>query len=230
MELSWLRSFVGAEWTEVMKTSSTFPLGIYSIVDKRSHKILTAGHITTCKEIESSYFFISFDNIHYFNFHGTEKYHCASGISDFDIQLKDIPVDYNIVPWMQRWTIEWTPGDKLPSDDLLIDPSAIDVYLEKELDPEVVKLVEALNKIPGIETVTSCSGHNKVPLEIDFYCHDFNSIKFLVELLPQYIVLHKGSNKIRNGAIAFRARVSAIGDEGYKQANSFAKIILEALP
>lgn len=212
-----------------MKTSSTLPLGIYSIVDKRSHKIITAGHITTCKEIGSSYFFISFDNIHYFNFHGTEKYHCVPGISDFDIRLKDIPIDYNIVPWMQRWTIKWIPGD-MPPDDLLIDLSTIDVYLENGLDSEVVQLVEALNKIPGIETVTSCSGHNKKPLEVDFYCYNFNCIKFLVELLPQYIILHKGSNKIRNDAIAFRAKVSAIGDEGYKQANSFAKIILEALP
>jgi len=38
-----------------------------------------------------------------------------------------------------------------------------------EIDPECRELVIALNRIEGVKTVGSCSGHNKSPLEVNLY-------------------------------------------------------------
>ena len=37
-----------------------------------------------------------------------------------------------------------------------------------EFDPEVVNLCKAMNRIKGICTHDSCSGHNKIPFRIFF--------------------------------------------------------------
>ena len=39
---------------------------------------------------------------------------------------------------------------------------------DEQLDPEVVALCEALNTLPGIETVSSCCGHGQRPYRIWF--------------------------------------------------------------
>ncbi len=43
------------------------------------------------------------------------------------------------------------------------------------LDPEVAKLVGALNGLPGIETTESCCGHGKVPFRIWFNVTDYTT-------------------------------------------------------
>ena len=109
MELSWFCSFMGTKRFEIMNTWK-FPKGIWSIIDKTTHKIITAGPIIAYKELlDGKYIFISFDNIHFFNFHGTDKYHCTN-ILDSNVKLQSIPKDYNIVPWMRRWSIKWRGG------------------------------------------------------------------------------------------------------------------------
>lgn len=205
------------------------PHKIYSIIDKASHKILTAGQILTYKKIGSTYIFISFDNIHFFNIKGTANYHCATDISENEIQLTEIPEHYIIIPYMQRWTIKYTK-DRGPSDLYLIDPKTVDVYLEKDLDPEVIPLVNALNKIPNIKTITSCSGHNETCMEIDCYCYSFDALKFLIKIMPKDIMLKKSPMPSPQGSIAIKINSTCFGEQGYKQANNFAKIIMDNLP
>ena len=130
---------------------------------------------------------------------------------------------------MQRWTIEYTK-DRGPSDLYLIDPKTIDIYLEKDLDPEVIPLVNALNEIPGIKTITSCSGHGETCMEIDCYCHSFDALKFLVKIMPKDIMLKKSIVPSPQGSIAIKINSTCFGELGYKQANNFAKIIMDNLP
>ena len=207
-----------------------FPKGIWSIIDKTTHKIITAGPIIAYKELlNGKYIFISFDNIHFFNFHGTDKHHCTN-ILDNNVKLQSIPKDYNIVPWMQRWSIKWRGGGENLKDKYLIDPSTIDVYVENGLDPEVVSLVTALNKIEGIETITSCSGHGIDCLQIDLYCDTFDAIKFLIDILPNDMVIMQPTIPSRANSITLK--LSATNHNvniGHEQADNFAKIIMEKL-
>lgn len=202
------------------------PKGIWSIIDKSSHKVITAGTIISNKPVKDL-IFISFDNIHYFNFHGTAKYQCTN-ILDNVIPLKELPENYKVIPWMQRWTIEFKYGDTL-TDDLLIDPSTVDVYLEKELDPEVIPLVTALNKISGVETVTSCSGHGMLILRIDLYCTTIEAVKTLMSLIPDYMTIDISDIAQRENTVQLKICSKGIGDSAYMQANMFADIINQYL-
>lgn len=229
MELSWFCSFMGTKRFEVMNVWK-IPHGIWSIVDKRTHKVIQAGHITTYKNViegNNSYIFVGFDNIHYYNFHGTDKYHCTNVLED-DVELKSIPDDYNVVPWLERWTTKYIIGEDQFKKQLT-DPSTIDVYLEKDLDPEVVLLVHALNSIPDVETITSCSGHNEISLEVDLYCYSFESVSFLINDMPDYINFSKAYAPNKNNAVAFKIITNGIGQEAYKQANMYAYHIIGKL-
>ena len=106
----------------------------------------------------------------------------------------------------------------------------IDVYVENGLDPEVVSLVTALNKIEGIETITSCSGHGIDCLQIDLYCDTFDAIKFLIDILPNDMVIMQPTIPSRANSITLK--LSATNHNvniGHDQADNFAKIIMEKL-
>ena len=120
-------------------------------------------------------------------------------------------------------------GENL-DDKYLINPSTIDVYVENGLDPEVVSLVTALNKIEGIETITSCSGHGIDCLQIDLYCDTFEAIKFLIDILPNNMVIMQPTIPSRANSITLKLSATNHNVEiGHNQADNFAKIIMEKL-
>ena len=51
-----------------------------------------------------------------------------------------------------------------------------------ELDEEVVSLVKSMNTIKHIKTVSSCSGHDRRNLWVDFTCDDFNTLNLFLNL------------------------------------------------
>ncbi len=58
-------------------------------------------------------------------------------------------------------------------------------HVASDMDPEVVELCYALNSIPGIQTMSSCSGHNEKPISIMFDCNDFKGLFFLVRCIDR---------------------------------------------
>lgn len=56
-------------------------------------------------------------------------------------------------------------------------------YLKQEydeyMDVECIPLCNALNSLPGIETLESCCGHTKKPFAIWFRCNSELSLRFL---------------------------------------------------
>ena len=52
-----------------------------------------------------------------------------------------------------------------------------------EIDEEVKHLVHELNEWKGIRTVGSCCGHGHGPLWIQFYCHDSDSLDYILNIL-----------------------------------------------
>lgn len=53
------------------------------------------------------------------------------------------------------------------------------------MDPEVEELCHAINSIPGLQTVDSCSGHGDDPISIFFDCNDFKGLFFLVRCIDR---------------------------------------------
>lgn len=58
-----------------------------------------------------------------------------------------------------------------------------------KLDAEVVSLIRAMNKLEGITTIESCSGHNERPFHIWFWA---DSLEDLPALLYWFDVCHSG--------------------------------------
>jgi hypothetical protein len=53
------------------------------------------------------------------------------------------------------------------------------------LDPEVVSLCGALNKIPGIETIASCCGHGYAAFRIYFVAESIENLKPILERIDE---------------------------------------------
>lgn len=58
-----------------------------------------------------------------------------------------------------------------------------DFFMWNEIEPEVREVIDLLNKIPGIETYSSCSGHGIKPPWVEFFIRDMNSFGDLLEFL-----------------------------------------------
>ena len=62
--------------------------------------------------------------------------------------------------------------------------------LPSNIDSEVRKLCEAMNALPGIETIESCCGHGARPLKVWFYA---TSLKALPRLIYYLSSCHSGA-------------------------------------
>ena len=51
---------------------------------------------------------------------------------------------------------------------------------EGKMDIECISLCDAINKLPGISTIESCSGHNKKPFNIWFDAEDLGCLPALL--------------------------------------------------
>jgi hypothetical protein len=110
------------------------------------------------------------------------------------------------------------------------------ITLPTDLDPEVIRLVEAINKFDGLETVNSCSGHNKDTLCVWLIIPD-NDNRWLYPLgratdrryNGDGFTLKVSCNDMRNprGPVAYLLESHAIGDEAYHQANALADRLID---
>ena len=50
----------------------------------------------------------------------------------------------------------------------------------KDIDDEVVELCDAMNRLPGIQTIESCCGHDKMPFTIWFIVDDLEKLPMLL--------------------------------------------------
>ena len=145
-----------------------------AVIDNTSNKVLCAGFVRGMKHsdpVHRELMLISIDGTYYFHLNGNTKYHFEWYKGDHIIFTE--PKDYKIIPWLES-----------PKND----PSTVDVYKDhsyKELDPEVIPLVCAMNKIPGIFTTGSCCGHNNGPMYISFSVSSISAINLLRSCLKK---------------------------------------------
>jgi hypothetical protein len=85
-----------------------------------------------------------------------------------------------------------------------------DFFMWNEIEPEVKKICELLNKIDCIETYSSCNGHGKIPPYVDFYVKDWNKFLDLLEFLRNN---NQSSKSIKHNDVESKHRF-IIGVEG----------------
>lgn len=166
-----------------------------AIIDKETNKIIASGKISSLKErllIEEPFLFffkkekfkkilcISFDDKYFFNVY-SEKF-----IFKTDNNVKIFDIDN-----LKNYTYE-----KYNT----VHKNFSDIYIEDnifELDKEVIRIVNLLNKIPNITTTGSCCGHGLSHLWVSMTFKDLSSLRFLLNVLhnkfrKEFII--KGNN------------------------------------
>ena len=107
-----------------------------------------------------------------------------------------------------------------------------DPRYEGLMDIECISLCEALNKIPGIETIESCCGHGNEKYQIWFKCYDLHKLSYLLYFIdPCYINFSNWRCRVKTD---FRMSyptfvLEGIGPLVYKQSEIIAKCIEDYL-
>jgi len=83
---------------------------------------------------------------------------------------------------------------------------------DDNMDPECMGLCDTLNRLPGIMTVGSCSGHGRGPFWISYYAHDMGA------LVP--ILRFVGEVPYKDVSSRWRAAVQLGGINGRQQQNN----------
>ncbi len=101
-----------------------------------------------------------------------------------------------------------------------------------EIDKDIVNIVKAMNRFPGIRTVESCSGHGKQPVSIFFVP---KTIEALPPLLYYFDWCHSGVTTwpvyITTDCSAHRVtwvvESEEVGPAAYIEGNTIAKVMLK---
>ena len=104
------------------------------------------------------------------------------------------------------------------------------------MDPECVRVCDAMNLIEGIETTESCCGHGDTPFRIWFDVKDIRALYPIVRSIdPRYSgrwmerwSCEVVSTDIPNNAVVFALR-GEVGSDTYDEANHIADFITEFL-
>lgn len=103
-----------------------------------------------------------------------------------------------------------------------------------DIDPEVVDLCAAINKIPGVQTIESCCGHGSRPFKVWFVVNDLVD---LPHVLYWFDGCHCGfygwdvvvTTDCAKSPVTFKIQGPA-GDQGFAEAKEIARLITKDLP
>lgn len=162
---------------------------------------------------------ISFDNKYFFQVENKDF------IFEKDDKTKEI-IPFDLSKFENKYEIElWNHYPK---------NSNLSIYRERditELDPEVECLVYSLNKIKGIRTVGSCSGHSISPLWVDIDFMDIIGLETLTKILYTYFneTFKLTTNTRLSTSATSNEKVTimtletiSIGEPAFKLANDFS--------
>lgn len=194
------------------------------IIDKKTQAIICAGKITKYKE---KVFDTTTNTIFPFKAISIDgEWYFPENNSKFDIIINpehiivsfnknSLPVNYSI--YELKYYIQ------KQDSDIYRD------WIKDELDPEVISLVDILNKFENIETLSSCSGHNIEPLWIEIKFSSLQSLclilKIIYEKFPFDFILETtpGEMDCKLTEAKLKLTTTAIGEEAYKKAKEFAQ-------
>ena len=188
-----------------------------AIVGRIDNKVMASGMVINHKDVPVKC--ISFDNKFFFSLRPNLLYYVQVVDSANNVPFNSDGV--NVIPWNRA---------SVNQRALIFRENDI-----TELDKEMVDLVEALNMVPGIRTVSSCSGHNKKHAYVDCSFTDFGSLKLLLYVLSSdqfndKFVLSTAKNLVSNShsaEIQLRLHTTSIGKEAYAHITELAIHLLK---
>ncbi len=190
------------------------------IIDKQSGTVLCSGQVKSYKmTVVNNETFerscITFDYIYFFLKEGTDKYDVVKDDTKTTIyfNINTVPKDYKVTAWREQ-------------------DNYSDIYIENDinnLDKEVVNIVTALNKIEGLETTGSCSGHGERSLWVTIRFKSLEALILLVNFMQrngfkEHFVLSTDTSIINNEQynVMLQLYTKSIGEKAYNLANEFA--------
>lgn len=193
--------------------------GEYLIIKDRFGKILSSGRVIGNKKNagDKTFNHVSVDGLFYFNLES--KDFVFEFKKDF-VKTKQFDGSLDFTPW----------------EDALDKPYQ-DIYKDKcfnIIDKEVSLLVKCLNKIHGLETFGSCSGHGVRNLYVDCVISDLNAIILLESVIMTYFIkdfdlLFVSDRFLFDGKVNLTLKSKNVGDLAYKAAENLSLKILESL-
>lgn len=133
-----------------------------------NNKIIAAGKIVNNKNIPVDC--VTLDNKFYFLLKENCYYDVKEVDEEFEIQFNPLLTSIPIKLWREVY-------ENLDNNCIYRD------FTIDEADPEVVEILQTLNKIDNIRTTSSCSGHNTSHVYIDIAFKNFNVLFNFVKLL-----------------------------------------------
>lgn len=189
------------------------------IIDKVTKKCVAGGIIDKVKL--NPVLCVSFDNVHFFSINEKNNvlwYVFDSGSDYYDVTELKIPEHWKVALWRSK-----TKENKMQSD----------IYIERdELDKEIKKLVIALNRVKGLMTGGSCSGHGHSYPFVSIIIRDLAPLNFLLRC--QHIYRDSfdiGTNEITSPNYTKDQTVLTLscrflGEKAYGMLDSFAEFII----
>ena len=105
--------------------------------------------------------------------------------------------------------------------------------MDVNMDVECIKLCEAINAIPGLQTSNSCCGHGKEVFSIFFHVYSMNKFPILLYYLDPCHVGFRWNCTAHTDCgmspVYFRIQSIEKGQKAYSQANKIAYLIQEHL-
>lgn len=103
-----------------------------------------------------------------------------------------------------------------------------------KFDPECVNICKTLNKLPGIETIDSCSGHGRYPLSIFMKCSNLQSLSLLGRCAdPRYglgsVRILLGNSDTNYDHVVLHMIIVSIGQSAYHAVNDFCDSLKQHL-
>lgn len=200
-----------------------------TIIDKETNEIIASGKIIGIKDryIEQyrKYFFfkgykeigsfcISFDNKYFFNTKSDRFIFLKKSDKSVDFDTKLLTVYSN-----QKYSGIITNAD---------------IYIENtinELDEEVVRVVKLLNKVPGIKTCGSCSGHGLEKLWVSMTFFDVQSIRLIAKIIYEkfdekfVLSTKKHRSQITKNCVELSLISKNKGKKAYKDIDEFCDVL-----
>lgn len=100
-----------------------------------------------------------------------------------------------------------------------------------QMDQECVPICDAINRIPGVQTIESCCGHAERPFSVDLYVSKLTHLPILLYYLDSCHVGFDWTCKVYTGCAMWGVKwqVSSLvsGKEAYRQAQMIADKINE---
>lgn len=107
--------------------------------------------------------------------------------------------------------------------------------LVEGVDVEIIDLIQTLNKVQGLRTICSCSGHGKQPIRITLEIDTIENISYLLWGSTRFydiyytwrLILDYGDKTINYPHLIILLESKEKGDKAYNDATKLAKGLLE---